>query len=396
MSKTAVDMEGLRRQVRSLRSEVATLRAAVDNAPAFVYFQSPEGIIREVNRPAAEFLGRKPEEIIGLSLHDLWPEEADRFIAAAREVIRSAKPSYGVLEKNVKSAPGRWFRVDRVPWRKPTGEIQGVVVFATDVTDYVHHRELLQEMNQRLSRHKAEVERAYAELEHSNLELRRAYGELDELAAIAGHDLKAPLREITSFVTLLEQDLGDRLPRRVAEDLRLVHESAQRMRALIDGLLSLSRTGRSEIEREELPLDECVDSAVRSLAVPIRESMATIERDELPTVLGDRTLLTELFQNLVDNALKFSGTEAPRIRITADLGDEGWVFGVRDEGVGIASENFERVFSPFQRLHGHSEVPGSGMGLAICRKVVERHGGRLWLESVPSEWTHFKFTVGGE
>jgi PAS domain S-box-containing protein len=396
MSETAVDLNVLMEQVRSLRVEVATLRAAVDNAPALVYFQSADGIIRKVNRPAAAFLGHKPEEIVGLSLHDLWPEEAERFMEAARAVIREGKPSYGVLERNAKSAPGRWYRVDRVPWRKPNGTIQGVIVFATDVTDYVHHRELLVEMNQRLTRHKAEVERAYEELEQKNLELSRANAELDEFTAIAGHDLKAPLREITTFVTLLEKDLGDHLPRRAAEDLQFVHESAQKMRTLIDDLLSLSRTSRAEIDRAELPLEECVNSALGFLSVSIRESMATIERDEMPTVLGDRTLLTELFQNLVDNALKFSGPGAPRIRLTAELGDEGWVFGVRDEGVGIAPEYFERVFSPFQRLHGQSEVPGSGMGLAICRKVVERHAGRLWLESVPSEWTHFQFTLGGE
>lgn len=391
-----MDLDVLQEQVRTLRGEVATLRAAVDNAPALVYFQSEDGIIRKVNRPAAAFLRCKPEEAVGLSLHDLWPEEADRFLDASRQVIRDARPSFGVLEKNPKSAPGRWFRVDRVPWRKPNGEIQGVVVFATDVTDYVHHRELLQEMNQRLSRHKTEVERANEALEQKNLELSRANAELDEFTAIAGHDLKAPLREITTFVTLLEKDLGDHVPRRAAEDLRFVHESAQKMRTLIDDLLSLSRTGRAEIDRAELPLDECVDAALGFLAVPIRESAATIEREDMPTVLGDRTLLTELFQNLIDNAIKFSGAEAPRIRITAELDDAGWVFGVRDEGVGIASQYFERVFSPFHRLHGQSEVPGSGMGLAICRKVVDRHGGRLWVESTPTEWTHFKFTLGGE
>jgi light-regulated signal transduction histidine kinase (bacteriophytochrome) len=162
-------------------------------------------------------------------------------------------------------------------------------------------------------------------------------------------------------------------------------------------LLTLSRAGRAELKRQRVALHDCVQTALTALATRIRESQAHIEIGELPEVEGDRTLLTQLFQNLIGNALKFMPKgRAPQVCVSARRENSSWIVGVHDNGIGIKPEYAQKIFAPFQRLHGPSDYEGTGIGLAICRKVVQRHGGRIWVESAPGAGAHFQFELPAE
>jgi chemotaxis family two-component system sensor kinase Cph1 len=165
------------------------------------------------------------------------------------------------------------------------------------------------------------------------------------------------------------------------------------MQALIEDLLALSRTGRMAMQSDWIRLDSCVQDALETLAVRIQETQASITRDPLPIVWGDATLLTQLYQNLIDNALKFVAHGQPIIHLTAEQHADQWVFGVQDHGIGLKPEYAEQIFAPFKRLHNRAEYQGTGIGLAICRKAIERHGGTIWVESQPGQGAHFKFTL---
>ncbi len=225
-------------------------------------------------------------------------------------------------------------------------------------------------------------------------ELSRSNTELDQFAYAASHDLQEPVRKLIAFSDLLAKDLGEDLPEQAARYLGFIVDAAQRMQTLVQDLLMLSRAGRATPKYEHVPLGQCTGHALEALATRVEEIGAEITRDELPTVAGDATLLTQLYQNLIGNALKFVAPgRRPAIRLTAERINGERVFGVRDNGIGLKPEYAEQVFVAFKRLHGRGEYEGSGIGLAICRKTVERHGGRIWVESEPGKGAHFKFTI---
>jgi light-regulated signal transduction histidine kinase (bacteriophytochrome) len=210
---------------------------------------------------------------------------------------------------------------------------------------------------------------------------------------VASHDLQEPLRTLTAFSDLLRKDLGQSLPERAAQDLGFITDATKRMQTLIRDLLALSRAGRVAKRREKVSLRECAGQALEALAMRVKETGAKISRDEMPDVWGDSTLLTELYQNLIGNALKFSGDQPPIIQLTFEESDGDLVFGVKDNGIGIEPKYAQQIFQPFRRLHGRAKYEGTGIGLAICRKVVERHGGKIWVESEPGKGAHFRFTI---
>jgi len=239
-----------------------------------------------------------------------------------------------------------------------------------------------------------EVALRTAELEEKHRQLALKNQELDEFTYVASHDLQEPVRKLISFSKLLEQDLGGQLPPQAAKDLQFIVDAATRMRDLIQALLALSRTGRSAMQLAPVDLNTCADRALEALELRLKETGAEVVRDPLPTVVGDATLLTQLYQNLVGNALKFVAPgQPPRIRLTARQDENRWVLGVQDNGIGIAPEHAERIFRPFQRLHSRSQYEGTGIGLAICKKTVERHGGQIWVQSQPGAGSHFQFTL---
>jgi signal transduction histidine kinase len=241
----------------------------------------------------------------------------------------------------------------------------------------------------------AQLAEANAQLAEANAELARSNEDLEQFAYVASHDLQEPLRKVASFCQLLEQRYADQLDERGTQYIAFAVDGAKRMQVLINDLLAFSRIGRTTERFVDVDLAECLDLAVRNLAGAVEATGATVGAStELPTVHGDRTLLVALLQNLVGNAIKFHGDAAPDVQVAASRRDDGhWLLSVTDNGIGIESRFAERIFVIFQRLHGRDAYSGTGIGLAMCRKIVEFHGGQIWLDTEHSPGTRFYFTL---
>ncbi|MBK6010065.1 ATP-binding protein [Streptomyces sp. MBT53] len=236
------------------------------------------------------------------------------------------------------------------------------------------------------------------ELDAQAVELRRSNTELEQFAYVASHDLQEPLRKVASFCQLLEKRYGDKLDERGLQYVDFAVDGAKRMQVLINDLLTFSRVGRLDDIREKAGLGQALDKALRNLAASVEESDARIDRPEtLPDTVGDPTLLTMLWQNLVGNALKFRRPDrAPQVSVTCEPDPENpgmWLLCVTDNGIGIPEEFTDKVFVIFQRLHSRDAYGGTGIGLALCKKIVEHHGGRIWIDSTVGEGTRFCFTL---
>ncbi|MDX6659998.1 MAG: hypothetical protein QOJ55_820, partial [Solirubrobacteraceae bacterium] len=241
----------------------------------------------------------------------------------------------------------------------------------------------------------AELAATAAELRDRAAELERSNADLEQFAYIASHDLSEPLRMVGGFAQLLQKRYEGKLDADADEFIGYTVEGVNRMQALIDDLLAFSRVGRGDRELSDVDAGFVARRALEALSAPVAETGAEVEIGELPTVRGDERELSQLFQNLISNALKFHGDEPPRVRVTAqaEAGGAEWGFAVADNGIGIEPRHAERIFKMFQRLHGRDTYPGTGVGLAICKKIVEHHGGRLWVEPSVDGGSVFKFTI---
>ncbi|MBI4497863.1 MAG: GAF domain-containing protein [Chloroflexi bacterium] len=266
---------------------------------------------------------------------------------------------------------------------------QAVALLAQHAALALEHARVHQQMAAEI----AERRRAEAQLHATAAELERSNAELQQFAYVASHDLQEPLRMVASFTQLLARRYRGKLGPDADEFIAYAVDGATRMQRLIEDLLTYSRVGTRG--RPFAPTDAAavVDQVITDLEAAIRESGATVTRDALPTVLADPVQLGQLFQNLISNAIKFHRDAPPRVHLSAERRDQQWVFSVQDNGVGIAPEHLDRIFVIFQRLHTRQEFPGTGIGLAICKKIVERHGGRIWAESQPGQGTTFFFTL---
>jgi light-regulated signal transduction histidine kinase (bacteriophytochrome) len=225
-------------------------------------------------------------------------------------------------------------------------------------------------------------------------DLARSNAELEQFAYVASHDLQEPLRMVASYTQLLARRYRGRLDQDADEFIEFAVDGARRMQDLINDLLAYSRVGTRALQTVEVDVGELVDHVASDLAAAIDESGARLTRQpDLPIILADPTQLRQLFQNLLANAIKFRGGRRPEVAVTALPTEGGWQFTVRDNGIGIEPQYVERVFILFQRLHTRAEYPGTGIGLAICKKIIERHGGRIWIESEPGQGTAFHFVL---
>jgi signal transduction histidine kinase len=244
---------------------------------------------------------------------------------------------------------------------------------------------------------------ARAVLDEQTVELRRSNAELEQFAYVASHDLQEPLRKVASFCQLLEKRYGDKLDERGVEYIGFAVDGAKRMQVLINDLLTFSRVGRLNAMYTDVDLDAALDSALANISAAVEESGAQIVRphDGLPQIYGDPTLLTMVWQNLLGNAVKFRREGvAPRVVIECepneDDDNDDWNFSVSDNGIGIPEEFVDKVFVIFQRLHGRDSYSGTGIGLALCKKIIEYHGGTIWIDTSYSEGTRFRFTLPAE
>ena len=264
-------------------------------------------------------------------------------------------------------------------------------------------RELLARVGAHLAmrRRRREAEQALresrADLQRTNEELRRANADLEQFAYSASHDLQEPLRQIAIYSELLEEKFADRLDGKGLRYLEYCVDGAHRMEMLISGLLAYSQASRAFLAApQRVNLDDVIETVRKNLAAAIAETDAEIVAPDLPPVSGDPVPLVHLFQNLVSNSLKYRGPQRPRVGIAAQREGAMWRFSVSDNGIGIPPEFHTQVFGMFKRLHDRSEYPGTGIGLAICQKIVERYGGRIWVESEPGRGSTFLFTLPPE
>lgn len=330
---------------------------------------SLDGRLIDLNPAWEPILNYKPLELTGRLLTELvHPEDLPIVNTALRRLIHGGESSRFEARYRHKDGAYRW-----LAWAiviSPQDEI--VYGAARDVTE----------------RHQAEET-----LRQQAEELERSNRELEQFAYVASHDLQEPLRIVSSYMQLLARRYQGKLDQDADEFIGFAVEGANRMKSLITDLLAYSRVGTRGKELIPVEMEDALARATRNLRLAIQDSGAIIAHDDLPVVLADPLQMTQLLQNLIGNAIKFRGPKAPRIHVGVRRRDQHWLFFVRDNGIGIDPQYAERIFVIFQRLHNRDEYPGTGIGLAICRKIVERHGGEIWVESKPGNGATFYFTL---
>lgn len=271
------------------------------------------------------------------------------------------------------------------------GELKAVECIKQGAADYV--------LKDHLARLPDSVRRAIREKKlrdenrKAQQELARSNRDLEQFAYVASHDLQEPLRMVATYTQLMAERYQGKLDANADKYIHYAVDGAVRMQMLVQDLLTFSRVGRGGINLKPVDGKEVLDGVLLNLRAAVEESGAQIGCETMPTVVADRLLLSQLFQNLIANAIKFRGSMTPRIQVSATQGEREWIFSVTDNGIGIAPEYAETIFVIFKRLHTQAEYPGSGIGLAICKKIVEQHGGRIWLESAEGRGCTFKFTL---
>jgi signal transduction histidine kinase len=278
------------------------------------------------------------------------------------------------------------------------GDVTAVECIKQGATDYVLKDSLarLPEAVRRALRErdlKKERMQVAEDLARKVEELARSNHDLEQFAYVASHDLQEPLRMVANYTQLLSERYRGKLDEQADKYIFYAVDGATRMQTQIQDLLAFSRVGREGMACAATDCNAVVEGALRNLQAPVQESGAQIVHGELPIVMGNASQLQQVFQNLIGNALKFRGPETPVIRISAESKVGEWVFAVTDNGIGIAPEYLETIFTVFKRLHTRVEYPGNGIGLSICKKIVERHGGRIWVTSEPGHGATFGFTL---
>lgn len=329
------------------------------------------------NPSISGLLGYSPEEILGKTPFHLMPEkEAKRVAEIFGPIAEARKPFSSLVNTNVhRDGHEIVLETNAVPVITPEGDFLGYRGIDRDVTE----RTLWE-----------------TQLKKTSAELARSNEELQQFAFVASHDLQEPLRMISSYVQLLEKRYKGKLDSDADEFIEFAVSGTVRMKEMINDLLAYSRVGTRLKPLKSVDVEQVLDGVLANLDTAISESDASITRDDLPTVIADSSQLAQLFQNLVSNAIKFRSDRPLKILISARRDSDEWVFSVSDNGIGIKEKHVKRIFAIFQTLHGKGEYQGTGIGLAVCQRIVERHGGRIWVESEPGKGSTFYFTIPDE
>lgn len=328
-----------------------------------------DGYFKRVNPAWERTLGHSSQSLIDQPyVSFVHPEDVEATIKEAEKLGVGGNTICFENRYKCKDGSYKWLM-----WRAtPDMDRELIYAAARDITD----RKLAEE----------ELLAAKEELERSNTEL-------EQFAYIASHDLKEPLRMVTSYLNLLQTRYRGKLDDDADAFIGYAVDGAARMRKLIDELLLYSRVGRRKEPHAVVDMETVLQNVRENLSVTIEDTKAVLKIDPMPSVIGDAVELEQVFQNLIANALKFRGDKPPVVEVSASRKGRNWTFCVRDNGIGIAPHFFERIFVIFQRLHAPEQYSGSGMGLAICKKIVDRHHGRIWVESEPGRGACFCFTL---
>ena len=365
----SVDVTSRKKMENQLKENERQYRELVQNANSAILRWKSNGDIAFFNEFAASFFGYSPKEVLGKPVSILVPptdSTGDDLSELVQSIAQNPEQFANVVNENIRKDGSRvWMAWTNKPVYDENGQVMEILAVGSDITGQKQMEE----------------------------ELRRSNAELEQFAYIASHDLQEPLRAVAGMVQLLQKRYEGKLDERADEYIGHAVEAAGRMQALIQALLSYSRVERRNQPIELIDAGECLDAALKNLTVAIRESHAKVTADPMPKVQADPTQLTQIFQNLIGNGIKFQGNEEPQIHISATQLKDTWQFSVRDNGIGIEPQYFERIFLIFQRLHTRREYSGTGIGLALCKKIIERHRGSIWVESHPNEGSTFHFTL---
>jgi light-regulated signal transduction histidine kinase (bacteriophytochrome) len=318
----------------------------------------------------ADRLGRTPEECVGLVCHEaVHGTSVPPEFCPHTSTCRDGKQH--IVEVH-EPALGGYFIVSTTPLFGPDGHLIGSVHVAHDIT---------------------ERKRIEDELRKTVAELRRSNQDLEQFAYVASHDLQEPLRNVTLFSQLFLRKYGDTISGEGKEYLDFVIEGSTRMSTLIHDLLDFSRITTRGEAFVPVDMNNAVEDACTNLQALIQESESSVTYDHLPVVNADPVQIRQVFQNLIDNAVKYRSAEPPRVHIAAEQQNGEWIFSVKDNGIGIAPEYHEKIFQLFKRLHTRQKYSGTGIGLSLVKKIIERHGGRIWVDSAEGRGATFFFTL---
>ncbi len=402
-SKRGVFATSVIRDVSQRKRDEAKFRTLVENIPAVTFIAPLDESVPEL------YVSPQIEQLLGFSqkewLEDpvLWhrqlhPEDRERWNRQFAPTCASGEPFDSVYRFVAKDGRDVWVHGSASVVRDADGMpsfLQGV---AFDITSIRAAEQAVREAEERLRKSNAELERRVEErtreLAESMAELQEKTGELEQFAYVASHDLREPLRSLVNYPEKLQKTYGGKIDAQADEWIGKTIAGATRMRRLIEDLSLYSRAVRSDQVFNPVNTAAAAGEACANLQAAIEECEAEVVLDYLPTVTGNRELLILLFQNLIGNAVKFRAADRPvRVEVRARRKVDDWLFWVRDNGIGIESKYLTRIFGLGQRLHSTKQYAGTGFGLAICEKIVARHGGRLWVESEPDRGSTFYFTV---
>jgi PAS domain S-box-containing protein len=378
-------------------------RGLLEAAPDAMVVVNQAGEIVLLNVQAEKQFGYRRDELLGQRMKNIIPEGfAERLVAdASRSVADALAQQIGMgIELSGRRKDGSEFPIEIM--LSPLESAEGILVTAAirnisarkkserDNTQLENQATVMRsahdELELRVSERTKELAFANQILEQSNLELK-------QFAYIASHDLQSPLRSISGFVQLLKMEYEDKLSEEAVDWIRRTVRSIAQMQTLIRDLLSYSRVDARSVPFTRIPFLDIVNDALTLLESSIRDSGGRVTWDQLPVIMGDRSQLVQLIQNLIGNGLTYRGDKPPHIHLSAERSGKEWVFSVCDNGIGIDPKHYGQIFEIFKRLHDQKDYPGTGIGLAVCRRVVIRHGGRIWVQSEPGHGSTFFFTI---
>jgi PAS domain S-box-containing protein len=382
-------------RIRSIRRQLherdELFRLITEKAADMIAVVDTEGH-RVYNSPSYErILGYSPKQLEETpAFEQIHPDDRGKVEEAAEEAIHNRVGRR--VEYRMRHSDGTWRYLESTASAilAADGAVDKLVIVNRDITDRKRAEQALEE-------HKSHLEDLVAtrtaELASKVDELARSNRDLEQFAYVASHDLQEPLRMVASYTQLLARRYGGKLDSDADEFIAFAVDGATRMHQLIEDLLSYSRLTTMGKALTLTQSENAFKAALRNLQQSIKDSQAVVQAGPLPEIVGDAGQLTLLFQNLIGNAIKYRCARSPEIHVDARLQGREWLFSVSDNGIGIEPQYFERIFQMFQRLHSRKEYPGTGIGLACCKKIVERHSGKIWVESRPGQGSTFLFTM---